>query len=287
MNTDDLRHKLLAYIEQGNADHEIVRNWFEYITDCDATDKKVAFTADLLQAQRELPAFRKVKEARGYSYAPLDAILHAARPVLAKHKLCLTWEIRVANEAMPDDSLGLVVATLSHTGGYSQESYCPIYKHAPVGQSGKRAMNPMQEMGSGITYAARYAVQALLGVSTETDTDADTREQEAAAKKQQEAAAKKREEAAARKPECLFVNGQTEYSKPLAREFVDLLKASVGNKSALWAWVSLNTQLLDAILDKSPDSIKAMESKIPGFSEAYAEATKVTSSPPKEESDAS
>jgi len=38
--------------------------------------------------------------------------------------------------------------------------------------SGNRGTNSLQELGGGITYARRYAISALLGLSVDTDTDA-------------------------------------------------------------------------------------------------------------------
>ena len=115
----------------------------------------------LSAAQGEFPAIersRKVDTGKfSYSYAPLDAILAAVRPVLAKHELALTQTL---------DSLepvGPVLRTqLLHSSGESVGGYFPL---DTVGLS-------PQQLGSLLTYTRRYALVAILGVAAEEDDDA-------------------------------------------------------------------------------------------------------------------
>jgi len=88
-------------------------------------------------------------------YAPLDAIVDATRPVLAKHGLAI--------QQMPVFSEGKagVETTILHKSGFSTSStlLLPLKDMSPPG------------VGGAITYARRYALAAVCGLATEDDLD--------------------------------------------------------------------------------------------------------------------
>jgi len=88
-------------------------------------------------------------------YAPLDAIVDATRPVLAKHGLAI--------QQMPVFSEGKagVETTILHKAGHSTSStlLLPLKDMSPQG------------VGGAITYARRYALAAVCGLATEDDLD--------------------------------------------------------------------------------------------------------------------
>jgi len=88
-------------------------------------------------------------------YAPLDAIVDATRPVLAKHGLAIQQ-----NPVFRDGCAG-VITTITHKSGHStlSELVLPLKDQSPQG------------VGSAITYARRYALAAVLGLATEDDDD--------------------------------------------------------------------------------------------------------------------
>jgi hypothetical protein len=101
-----------------------------------------------------------VKSDRGsyqFSYAPLEDILAATAAALSAHGLVLVSGIE------PSGDRGVVLSTrLMHASGQWLES-C-----VDVGRPSK-----MQEMGSSLTYARRYAITGLLGISADDDDDAN------------------------------------------------------------------------------------------------------------------
>lgn len=120
-------------------------------------------TAALVEAQAVMPAVQKLREGQAraakYKYATLDAILDAIRPVLALHKLGVT------QESMPiSDGYVRVRTVVRHASG---EWIADDGIVLPAGDT-------PQTYGSAISYARRYGIQALLGISTEDDTDAST-----------------------------------------------------------------------------------------------------------------
>lgn len=119
--------------------------------------------AALAKAQGEFPDIERsrtvtVRSDKGsytFDYAPLDAILRAVRPSLAKHGLALYHRV----ETRPGDIT--VSAILAHESG--EEETCPIsypFEYAKV-----------QQLGSLITYLKRYGTEAILGICAEQDDD--------------------------------------------------------------------------------------------------------------------
>jgi len=88
-------------------------------------------------------------------YAPLDAIVDATRPVLAKHGLAIQQTPLFLEGAAGVDT------TILHKSGHSTTTtlLLPLKDQSPQG------------VGSAITYARRYALAAVLGLATEDDDD--------------------------------------------------------------------------------------------------------------------
>jgi len=89
------------------------------------------------------------------SYAPLDAIVEASRPILLKHGLA------ISQTPVFEDGLAGVTTTIIHVGGYSTSStlLLPLKDQSSQG------------VGGCITYARRYSLAAVLGLATEEDLD--------------------------------------------------------------------------------------------------------------------
>lgn len=92
------------------------------------------------------------------TYVSLDNLLNTVRPILVDCNLKVTQE-------MAGDYL---ITSLYHSSGQfkgSAMSFNPM--------AGNRGTNELQNIGGGITYAKRYAISALLGISVDTDDDAN------------------------------------------------------------------------------------------------------------------
>jgi hypothetical protein len=88
-------------------------------------------------------------------YAPLDAIVDATRPVLAKHGLA------IQQQPLFMEGTAGVETIIIHKSGFETSStlLLPLKDQSPQG------------VGSAITYARRYALAAVLGLATEEDDD--------------------------------------------------------------------------------------------------------------------
>lgn len=113
------------------------------------------------QAEVKNPANTAINPHFKSKYAPLNEILNEVRPKLAKHGLSVL-------QSPSGDGEKIVIKTLlMHTSGEWIEG-CPLTL---------RADRPTaQGAGSAITYGRRYALSAILGISSEDDDDGNNAE---------------------------------------------------------------------------------------------------------------
>lgn len=98
-----------------------------------------------------------------YSFASLGASLQEIRPALAKYGLSITW--RTQNM---ENGFIQVTAILSHEFGH--------FEHTSLaGQPDQTgAKNPIQSVGSTITYLKRYTAFSILGIASVDDDGAES-----------------------------------------------------------------------------------------------------------------
>jgi len=122
-----------------------------------STKEVKAYSAALVAAIGELSNVPKTASNPYFKskYAPLDAIVDATRPVLAKYGLAVMQQ-----PLFMEGSAG-VETTILHKDGHSTTTtlLLPLKDQSPQG------------VGSAITYARRYALAAVLGLATEEDDD--------------------------------------------------------------------------------------------------------------------
>lgn len=95
-----------------------------------------------------------------FSYAPLSTILEKVRPALAEHGLALAQSV-VANEAGAE----FIRTMLLHSSGEWLANETPLFTSA--------ADNASQAYASGMTYARRYGVSAILCIAADDDDDGE------------------------------------------------------------------------------------------------------------------
>jgi hypothetical protein len=139
---------------------------------------KLAAALAKAQAKMTNPPKTKHGQFRGgrYLYADLADVLDHVRGPLSENGLAIVQIVQP----------GVLVTRLIHESGQYVESHYPL----PAGQL------PPQEMGSAITYARRYSLCPMLGISGETDDDAKQAEeaQETTEMEQKSKAAERLEE---------------------------------------------------------------------------------------------
>jgi len=117
----------------------------------------------LIEARAEIQNPHKTEKGYGYRYAPLDGIIDQVTPILLQRGVLQLQSLTRGT----DDRLAVTTRLQHQSGEYIEDTFCPADAHLE-GQAGK---NPVQQQGAAITYARRYALCAMLGISADSDTD--------------------------------------------------------------------------------------------------------------------
>jgi len=127
----------------------------------EARQARKEFDAAISLARQEIPNIYKAKQGHGYKYAGLDDIAKTIIPILSKYGLSYRW--KTDNEGANIK----VTCLLSHRSGHEETTSLV----APQGSVGTKLQNPIQAMGSAITYLQRYTLTAALGLVSSLDDD--------------------------------------------------------------------------------------------------------------------
>lgn len=164
---------LIALAVQRDLDISKLERLLELKREWDAAEARRAFLDSLSAFQTDCPPITKSDRAdmgRGGSrrYASLGTIAESIRPILQKHGL--SFRFRQAQSAAEIT----ITCIVSHREGHSEETSLT----ASADLSG--AKNPLQSIGSTITYLQRYTLVSSLGLTTVDDDDDATTHQPAA-----------------------------------------------------------------------------------------------------------
>lgn len=121
-------------------------------------DAMIAFNSDMAAMQAELPTV--VEDGKGHNnakYATLEQINKTIRPALQRYGFAVTFK------TTQEQGVVHITAVLSHRQGHCQESTITV----PNDTSGNK--NTVQAIGSSVSYGKRYAMCALLNISTGDD----------------------------------------------------------------------------------------------------------------------
>jgi hypothetical protein len=129
-----------------------------------AMQDRHAFNLAMAAAQAELPIVSKNQKANfgagkaSYEFADLAEITRIVKPILAKHG------IRYGFRTINDEKTVMVECVLSLGIHEETNSLC-----APLDFSGSK--NPVQALGSTVSYLERYTLSAALGLAAAKDDD--------------------------------------------------------------------------------------------------------------------
>lgn len=126
-----------------------------------------AIVKAMVKVQGDLKAVKKDRdnEFNNSKYATLDAILAELLPKLSENEIAMT-QSPVFEESGRGSMLIGVETHLIHSSG-EWFLYPPFFMELEKGAK----MNMAQSAGSIITYAKRYAISAIFGISTDEDKD--------------------------------------------------------------------------------------------------------------------
>lgn len=131
--------------------------------------KEIATALAKFQGEVKNPNNTAVNPFLKNKYAPLNEILNVVRPILSKNGLSIVQDSSV------QDGKVIITTYIFHTSGEWIES-------SPLTLTPEK-LTP-QGVGSVITYGRRYALSALLGISSEDDDDGNSQEKHTAKKEE-------------------------------------------------------------------------------------------------------
>lgn len=120
----------------------------------------------LSQAQSELEAVGKGEKGYGYNYASLPSTIEVAKPILANHDLAVTQLVGAISGEGENRTVSLTTILIHKSGEYFKS-----FATMPLVEM--KGCNVAQEMGATVSYLRRYALQAILNMSSE-DNDASS-----------------------------------------------------------------------------------------------------------------
>ena len=132
------------------------------------SDKIENLAVALSKAQAAIENVSKDKQGYGYKYADLASCLAALKKPLADNGLSVSQLVNQDKEGKQ-----LLVTLLIHESGQWLKSILCIESVIVKNKKGEVTGNPLQQLGAGLTYARRYALSAIVGL-TQEDDDAQT-----------------------------------------------------------------------------------------------------------------
>lgn len=125
-----------------------------------ANQAKAAFDDAFAAMQAELPVIGEKGKTDKGTYAPLEDIVEAVRPILARHGFSLCHET-----TWPGGGIVKIVGVLSHRQGHERRSEF----QSIADSSGSK--NAIQGLGSAMSYGRRYTTNDLLNIVTRKQDD--------------------------------------------------------------------------------------------------------------------
>lgn len=116
---------------------------------------EAAFNRSFADMQGEIPTVIERAKTNNGTYAPLEDIQDAVRPILQRHGFSLSFRTE-----WPDKSTVKVIGILTHSQGHKRES------EFLSGADSSGNKNAIQGLGSAVTYGRRYTTKDLLNITT-------------------------------------------------------------------------------------------------------------------------
>lgn len=124
-----------------------------------ARSAKAAYDAALADMQPALPIIDKRGKSHNGKFALWEDIAEGIVSVTREHGFSLTFRVKPLEKAVE------VTAVLAHRDGHREETSFPF----PHDHSGSK--NPIQAVGSSISYGKRYTASALLNIIAREEDD--------------------------------------------------------------------------------------------------------------------
>lgn len=160
---------LIALAIDKQADPNVLSKLMDLQERWEAQNARKAYVLAMTAFKQEAPSvlkkndrvdFETSKGRTMYSYANLGSIVQEITALLGKHELSAAW-VTSQNEK----GLIKVSCHITHSAGHRET----VTLEGPADISGNK--NPIQAIGSAVTYLQRYTLLAALGLATTEDDD--------------------------------------------------------------------------------------------------------------------
>lgn len=152
---------LQAALASGNL--ELVREFMQLKREYEADEARKAYDQAMAEFKRNAPRISKNKEVSfgttRYSHATLDHVTDVLTPALSKVGISHRFELKTEGDTV------IVTCILSHSMGHSERTSLP----GPIDKSGSK--NPIQGIGSAVSYLQRYTLLAAVGMAPGSQDD--------------------------------------------------------------------------------------------------------------------
>jgi ERF superfamily len=158
--------EMLSRAVMSGAAPEIIERLFALQERWEATNARKAFDRAIALARPEfLPIIKSNKVKYGtttYEYESMADIEDAILKALSNHGLSYRFRTSVSNDK---PAMIIVTCRVTHVDGHAEENSLP----GPADASGSK--NPIQAIGSTVTYLQRYTLRSALGLAPTKDDD--------------------------------------------------------------------------------------------------------------------
>lgn len=151
---------LIGKALENNVTPEALQKVLDMQLQWQANEARKAFKMAMAAFQAEKPVIAKTEKAYSSKYAPLSKIQQSIDPVLSKHGLSYQWK----QEQSEDGSI-TITCILSHEAGHEESM------HLTANPDGSGSKNPIQQIGSTVSYLKRYTLEGIVGLSSDKDDD--------------------------------------------------------------------------------------------------------------------
>jgi hypothetical protein len=155
--------RLLETALERNADEQVLAQLIDLHERTREGEARRAFEAALAAAKAEIPVIIKTQQASlgrtSYRHEDLAEIARTIGPILARHGLAYRFRSQTSGSEVT------ITCIISHRDGYREENSLT----AGADTSGEK--NPIQAIGSTLTYLQRMSLKAALGLAAAEDDD--------------------------------------------------------------------------------------------------------------------
>ncbi len=161
---------VMQYAMSGNAvDMDVMRGLMQMRKEMQAEQARIEYNAAMARAQSNMPVIKRdrTNTHTRSTYATFEQVTKQIRPIYTACGLSLSFD-----SAPGPDDYTRYICKVSHEAGHSEVVSMDLPADSG-GMNGKSNKNPVQALGSSMTYAKRYLTMEVFALAQSDDPDDD------------------------------------------------------------------------------------------------------------------